>query len=152
MPRSQLLNILSIFLPQPWAAGIRAALPTRLKQLWLLQDGFGNARVQLASFVLRQLLRITRRTGSPVQALVSSLVLYSRPDAAEKARQDQEMGNPALRCAAQLGYHTWEHQATSQKARLSDAARDVASRTISCSLTGEAGPVCLPSAPGCANL
>lgn len=79
-----------------------------------------------------------------MQVLVSSLVLYSRPDAAEKARQDQEMGNPALRCAGQLCYHIWEHQATSQKAQLSDAAQDVASSTISCSLTGEAGPICLP--------
>lgn len=37
------------FLPHSWAVGIQAAPPTRLKQLWLLQSGFGSARVQLAA-------------------------------------------------------------------------------------------------------
>lgn len=39
-----------------------------------------------------------------------------------------------------------------QRAQVSDAALDVAPYTISCSLTGQAVPSCLPSAPGYASL
>lgn len=87
-----------------------------------------------------------------MQVLVLSLVLHSRPDSAEQACQDQEMDNSSLCCAAQLCYHIWEHQTTLQRARVSDPAQDLASCTIFCSLTGEAVPICLPSAPGCADL